>query len=153
MELVVVTGSGPSLLGHDWLKKLKLDWQQINNMHLKTLHDLLEEHTIVFEESLGMLNEFKAKTFVDPSVSPRFCKACSVPYSSMQILVDKKLDQLVKEKVIEPVQYADWAAPIVPVLKSEKKTVQICGDFKLTVNRAAKLDQYPVPKIEIYLPD
>ena len=64
----------------------------------------------------------KLKNFVDPSVSPRFCKARSVPYS-MQILVDEKLDQLVKEKVIEPVQYADWAAPIVPVLKSDKKTV------------------------------
>ena len=46
-----------------------------------------------------MLNGFKAKIFVDPSVSPRFCKARSVPYS-MQILVDKKIDQLVKEKVI-----------------------------------------------------
>ena len=103
----------------------------------------------MFEESLGMLNGFKAKIFVDPSVSPRFCKARSVPYS-MQILVDEKLDQLVKEKVIEPVEYADWAAPIVPVLKSDKKTVRICGDFKLklTVNRAAKLDWYPIPKIE-----
>ena len=147
LALVVVTGSGPSLLGRDWLKKLKMDWQQINHMHLKTLHDLLEEHKVVFEESLGMLNGFKAKNFVDPSVSPRFCKARSVPYS-MQILVDEKLDQLVKEKVIEPVEYADWAAPIVPVLKSDKKTVRICGDFKLTVNRAAKLDRYPIPKIE-----
>ena len=51
--------------------------------------------------------------------------------------MDEKLNQLVKEKVIEPVQYSDWAAPIVPVLKSDKKTVRICGDFKLIVNRAA----------------
>ena len=66
----------------------------------------------------------------------------------MQILVDEKLDQLVKEKIIEPVLYADLEAPIVPVLKSDKKTVRIFGDFKLTVNRAAKLDWYPIPKIE-----
>ena len=99
---------------------------------------------MVFEESLGTLNGFKAKIFVDPSVSPRFSKAHSVPYL-MQILVDEKLDQLVKEKVLEPVQYADWAAPIVPVLKSDKKTIQICVDFKFTVNRAVKLDRHPIP--------
>ena len=89
-------------------------------MHLKTLHDLLEEHKVVFEESLGILNGFKAKIFVNPSVSPRFCKTHSVPYS-MQILVDEKLDQLVKERVIEPVQYADWAAPIYQYLKVTRK--------------------------------
>ena len=66
----------------------------------------------------------------------------------MQILVDEKLDQFVKEKVIEHVQYIDWAAPIVPVFKSDKKTVGIRGDFKLTVNKDAKLYRYPIPKIE-----
>ena len=38
------------------------------------------------------------------------------------------------------------AAPIVPVLKKDG-TVQICGDYKLTVNQAAKVDSYPLPKI------
>ena len=27
-------------------------------------------------------------------------------------------------------------------------SVRICGDYKLTVNQAAKLDPYPLPKIE-----
>ena len=35
----------------------------------------------------------------------------------MQSLVDKELDKLVKDGVIEPVHYAKWAVPIVPVLK------------------------------------
>ena len=66
----------------------------------------------------------------------------------MQHLVDKELDKLVQEGVIEPVRFADWAAPIVPVLKSDKASVRICGDFKVTVNRVSKLDRYPIPKIE-----
>ena len=62
--------------------------------------------------------------------------------------MDEKLDQIVKEKVVELVQYADWTAPIIPVLNSDQKTVQICSDFELTVNRAAKLDRYPTSNIK-----
>lgn len=31
------------------------------------------------------------------------------------------------------------------MLKSDKKSVRICGDFKLTVNKAARLDWCPIP--------
>lgn len=42
----------------------------------------------------------------------------------------------------EPVQFADWAAPIVPVMKP-------CGDYDVvTISRAAKVDSYPIPRIE-----
>ena len=63
-------------------------------------------------------------------------------------LVDAALDDLVDRRVIEPVTHADWAAPIVPVLKRDKKTVRICGDFSVTINSATKLDAYPIPRIE-----
>ena len=33
-------------------------------------------------------------------------------------LVEKELYRLVAEGIIEPVQFADWAAPTVPVLKT-----------------------------------
>ena len=32
LELLVVSGSGPSLLGRDWLLKLRLNWQSINQV-------------------------------------------------------------------------------------------------------------------------
>ena len=44
--------------------------------------------------------------------------------------------------------FADWAAPIVPVVKLDKKSVRICGDFKMTINQASRLDRYPIPKVE-----
>ena len=49
---------------------------------------------------------------------------------------------------MEPVEFSSWAAPIVPVLKSDKSSVRICGDFQVTVNPVVKLDKYPIPKIE-----
>ena len=47
----------------------------------------------------------------------------------------------------EPVEYSDWAEPIIPVLKPNGQ-VCICGDYKVTVNKASKLEQDPVPTLE-----
>jgi len=62
--------------------------------------------------------------------------------------VEEKLECLVSEGIYEPTQFADWAAPIVPVVKSDGKSRQICGDLKLTVNQASKHDRYPIHKVE-----
>ena len=44
--------------------------------------------------------------------------------------------------------YLNGLAPIVPVLKRDKSSVRICGDFRLTVNPVSKLDAYPIPKVD-----
>lgn len=36
---------------------------------------------------------------------------------------------------------------IVPVMK-QNGSVRICGDYKVTANRAMKTDTYPIPRIE-----
>ena len=56
--------------------------------------------------------------------------------------------RLTKEGILEPVEFSSWAAPIVPVLKSDKSSVRICGDFKVTVNPVVTLDKYPIPRVE-----
>ena len=49
-----------------------------------------------------------------------------------------------KEGILEPIEFSNWAAPIVAVLKSDGK-VRICGYFRVLVNPALKLDRYPIP--------
>ena len=71
-------------------------------------------------------------------------------HHSLKAKIEAQLDKLVKEGVIEPVQHAEWAAPIVPIIKSDN-TVHICGDFKVTINAVSKLDRCPIPKIEDFL--
>ena len=57
------------------------------------------------------------------------------------------MERLQSLGLIRPVQFSDWAVPIVPVMKTDGH-VRICGDYKITVNRAAKIEKYPIPRIE-----
>ena len=58
--------------------------------------------------------------------------------------MEEELERLQALGVVRPVQFSDWAAPVVPVMKSDGR-IRLCGD---TVNRAAKLEKYPIPRIE-----
>ena len=49
----------------------------------------------------------------------------------MKNKVEQQLDHLHQQGIIEPVQFSEWAAPIVPVLK-QNGDFQTCGDNKLT---------------------
>ena len=97
-------------------------------------------------EGLGTLKNFQAKIHIDPAAPPRFCNARTVPYA-IRVKVGGELECLVLAGILKPVQLADWAA-IVPVLKQDHSSVHICGDFHQTVNPIAKLDRYPIPKVE-----
>ena len=48
---------------------------------------------------------------------------------------------------MEPVECSEWAAPIVAVLKQDRESVRICGDFKQMIN-PTELDRYPIPRVE-----
>ena len=62
--------------------------------------------------------------------------------------VEAELDRLVAESTLVPVEYSDWATPIVAVVKRDRKGIRICGDFKVTINPVSQLHRYPIPKIE-----
>ena len=82
----------------------------------------------MFKEGLGTFTGPAAMIEVDPKATLSFCKARSLPYA-MREKAETELDRLVQEGTLEPVDYADWAAPIVAVLKSDQKSVRVCGDF------------------------
>ena len=108
---------------------------------------MLGRYEQVFSEGLGIFHGRKAKIEVDPTAKPRYCKARPLPYA-MRPLVEEELDRLVAEGILEPVTHSEWATPVVAVLKSDKKTVRLCGDFRMSVNPVAKLDRYPIPNVE-----
>ena len=70
-----------------------------------TSPELLSKHDELFQEGLGTFKGYKAKK-VDPGATPHFCKAHTVPYA-MREKVEEKLDRLVAEGTLEPVNYSD----------------------------------------------
>lgn len=42
--LVIVQGSGPTLLGRNWLEGIRLDWQKLHSLHPITLQSVLQSH-------------------------------------------------------------------------------------------------------------
>ena len=145
--LLVVKGSGASLLGRNWLKKIRLDWQGICQLQqIPDLHETLQKYDDVFDDGLGEIKGMEARIDVDPMAQPRFCKARPVPFA-LRDKVEAELERLQRAGIIEPVQSAEWAAPIVPVVKGDG-SVRICGDYRMTVNQASRLDSYPLPKVD-----
>ena len=87
----------------------------------------------------------KARMHIRPEIKPVFRKPHPVPHR-LKAAVERELERLQEEGVIEPVRFSEWAAPIVPIVKEDGQ-VQICGDYRLTVNRASELESYPIPRI------
>ena len=147
LPLVVISGNQPSLIGRNWLENLKLDWGSVHKLALLSqLEALLAGFGCLFKDELGSMKGVKAHIQMDPLAKPVKLRARAVPYG-LKDAVDKALDKLVQKGTIEPVQHSTWATPIVPVVKSDK-SVRICGDYKLTVNKASNLAQYPLPRID-----
>ena len=105
------------------------------------MQNILAKHQNVFWEGLGHLRGYHAKIHVEQEAVPKFMKAHPVAYAM------KEKNRLTLLGILEPIQFSEWASPIVPVLKSDR-SVRICGDFKVTLNSASKLDCHLIPRIE-----
>ena len=149
LPVIVTKGSGPNLLGRDWLGHVQLDWKNVFSVSSgsRTIADKLkDQYPRVFEPGLGELKNVKVRLDVDRTVHPKFFKPKPLPFA-LRDKVDKQLKKEIEMGVLEPVANPDWGAPIVPVLKSDG-SVRICGNFKLTANKAVRVDKYPLPRIE-----
>ena len=121
--MLVVKEEGPALLGRNWLEEIKINWPRIKQLtsHDKRLEEILQKHAPQFGEGLGSLQGTKARIHVDPTATP----ARPVPYA-LREKIEQDLERLQKVGTIEPVQYSEWATPIVPVMKNDD-TVRVCG--------------------------
>ena len=70
-HLLVVQGNGPSLLGRNWLMRIKLDWRQLHSIRenalkpMSALSTILDQHKELFKDELGTIRGTTAKLHVD----------------------------------------------------------------------------------------
>lgn len=146
LDLLVVAGTGPSLMGRNWLHKLKPTLSVFHTRADNDEQELLGRHVDLFKDELGLLKAFAVTIQVKASAKPSFYKPRTVPFA-LRGKVKQELDRLERMGVIEAVTFSEWAAPIVPIVKQDS-SIRICGDYKLTVNRVADLESYPLPRID-----
>ncbi|CAB3978290.1 Retrovirus-related Pol poly from transposon [Paramuricea clavata] len=158
--LVVPQGSGV-LFGRNWLRCIKLDWNNLPGIELpsftttatcskisenkNTLDSLLSKYDELFQPQIGCYTG--DAVVLNESKGAKFHKARPVPYA-IQTRVESALLKMEKDGVIERVSSAVSAAPIVTVGKKDGDEVRVCGDFSVTYNACAEVETYPMPKIE-----
>ena len=147
LPLLIVDGEGPALLGRDWLNHIRLDWARLayasSSPRLPALLDSFKE---VFKDELGTVKGMKVSLTTRSHTKPKFYRPRPVPLA-LKDAIGSEIDRLEKEGIIEKVDHSEWATPIVPVPKKDG-TIRICGDYKVTINSALDIDQYPLPKAE-----
>ena len=150
LPLLVVEGNGPPLLGRDWLAHIPIDWKEIKTLSRGTadekLASLKAQYPRLWKERLKVATGIKAKLHLKEGATPVFMKARPVPYS-VRKKVEDELNRLQELGIISPVSWSEWATPIVVVPKQDG-AIRLCGDFKVSVNPALKIDMYPLPKVE-----
>ncbi|UYV66781.1 K02A2.6-like, partial [Cordylochernes scorpioides] len=102
-------------------------------------------HLLLYADDIaiiGCLKDVEINFNLIKDVTPVFYKARSLPFS-LKNKVQNEIDRLVNSGILEPIVHANWAAPIVPVLKKDG-SVRIGGDFRYTANKAIELDRYPL---------
>lgn len=86
------------------------------------------------------------KLFLKPEAKPVFCSKRPVPFNTVP-LVDAELTRLQNLGIITPVDFSEWAAPIVAVRKPNGR-VRICADYSTGLNDSLEANHYPLPTPE-----
>ncbi|XP_045782541.1 uncharacterized protein K02A2.6-like [Maniola jurtina] len=145
LNVIVAKGCGPNLLGRDWLTPLNiaLNINFMSNSDLMNIDKTISKYSDIFRDGLGTFTGDPITIHLKPGATPRFLKARPVPYA-IKAKVEKEIDRLVAEGVLQPLSFSEWATPVVPILK-KSGDVRLCGDYRSTVNQATESDTYPMP--------
>ena len=110
------------------------------------MKELQSKYADIFKSELGSVKGTKATLHLRKNVKPVFCKARSVPFA-LRPVVERELERMQSEGIIMPVEFSEWATPLVCVPKPDG-TVRLCGDYRTTVNQATHTEQFPIPTVE-----
>ncbi|XP_055522812.1 uncharacterized protein K02A2.6-like [Wyeomyia smithii] len=146
---ILVSGNSLNLLGIDLIDKFNL-WSLPMDKFCNKLESAAQDisalkrvYPELFSNKLGLCTKTKIVLSLKDASKPVFRPRRPVAYA-MQATVDEELDRLERLNIISPVQYSEWAAPIVVVRKANG-TIRICGDCSTGLNEQLQSHQYQLP--------
>ncbi|XP_046443918.1 uncharacterized protein K02A2.6-like [Daphnia pulex] len=137
LPILVAGGNGPPLCGRNWLRAMRLDWNQIlqltNHPSTIPLSNMLpdcfqKKFTDLFSTKLGKIRGPPVHLDLKAEAVPRFHRARPIPYA-LRAKVKAALIKLTEAKVLKRVRHSNWGAPIVVVPKANGD-IRVCGDYK-----------------------
>ncbi|XP_055523196.1 uncharacterized protein K02A2.6-like [Wyeomyia smithii] len=138
-----------NLLGSDMFDSFQLGSVPIDSIcnqisaALPSVSILKSKFPAVFSDTPGLCTKVKVKFTLKADYTPVFRLKRPVAYA-MCAIVDEELDRLQRAGIITPIEYSEWAAPIVVVRKASG-AIRICGDYSTGLNDALEPHQYPLP--------
>ena len=144
-DVFIVREGKYSLFGRDLLSCMRLNWPLIfGELHrVAPPLDVFHSFPEIFADELGCISDCIAKIHLREDAIPKCMPSRPVPYA-IRAKVDQELDRLEKEGIIERVDFAEWASPIV-IVKKKNGDIRLCADFKITINKYIDPQQHPIP--------
>ena len=103
----------------------------------------------VTESPFPKFPNVQVKLSVDPTIPPKKVAYLRIP-EPMKDKVDEKIQEMLRQDIIEPVRGPpDWISPLVVVPKG-KGDVRLCVNMKFP-NQAIQREHYPIPVIDTFL--
>ena len=138
LPMIVAENEGkPTLLGRNWLEKLKVNWNEVfslnGTLRNEELDCIVNKHADLFREGYDGMKGIEAHIRVCEGASPIYFKSRPVSHE-LREAVEAELNKLEENGVIVKVDRSDWASPIVVVPKADG-SVRICGNYKVTINQ------------------
>ncbi|KAG8178054.1 hypothetical protein JTE90_024067 [Oedothorax gibbosus] len=140
LTVLIVSGSGPSLLGRSWFSALGITLQTPNPV---SVNSVIQKFSGLFEGDLGQFRGPPVSISIEKDTQPIFLKHRTVPFAHKE-KIELAIDKLEKAGVLEKVESSNWATPVVPVIKRNNE-VRLCGDYAATVNKVLTKVAYPLP--------
>lgn len=148
-NLYIINQNVDPIFGRTWIRSIKLDLAEINIIKenkLPQLEELLEEFACVFDGTLGCIPDHRGHIALKDDTTPIFVKPRRIPYA-LKDKVDEEIERLSQLGVITKVDNSEWGTPVVPIVKPNG-SIRLCADYKVTLNKYIKEEQYPIPIIE-----
>lgn len=149
-----VAASELNVLGSDWMEALDL-WSvpianvcnKLESAPISSLEEKVKgKFPKLFKDSLGLCNKTQASLTLKEGSKPIYRKSRPVPFAAAEPIASE-LKRLQLMGVISPIDFAEYAAPIVAVKKKDGR-VRICADYSTGLNDSLEPNKHPLPTPE-----